>query len=318
MNAALPGLTERMSAQIRTWLRLHGHALFSSLGHLWRAPWMTCMTLLVIAVTLVLPLTFYLTFKNLQFLGDRLAVHWQISLYLQPRVQEKHARQLAERLKRHPAVARVRLIDKQTALAEFRRRSGFGDVLAALPENPLPIVLEVLPHKEWEDLKRLDTLIQAWQRWQGVDFVQWDMRWLHRLKAWLALAERGAVLLGALLGMAVILVVGNTVRLELEDRREEIEIMKLLGATNRFIRRPFLYSGFWYGLAGGMLAWLLAWSLHAMLRPQAARLAELYGSRFSLHFASFEEIVAFWGGAVLLAMAGAWLVVTRHLWHLRP
>ncbi len=317
MSTGRPGAVARLKRWVGVWLRLQGHALFSSLGRLWRTSWMTLVTVLVIAVTLVLPLAFYLVLENLHALSEHLENHWRVSLYLEPEVDRKKAGELLRKLKGDRAVAEVRLIDKETGLAQFRRYSGFGDVLQALPDNPLPIVIEVLPRRAWEDPEKLASLVERWQRWKGVDFVQWDMRWLQRLKGWLDLAERGAMLLGVILGSAALLVVGNTVRLEIEDRRREIEVMLLLGATDRFVRRPFLYLGFWYGCIGGGLAWLLVYGLYLGLRPQVDRLAGLYGGLYHLRFATTGEIAVFWGWAVLLGMAAAWVVVTRYLWSLR-
>ncbi len=307
----------RLRGRARTFLRLHGHALFSSLGDLWRAPLMTCMTLMVIAVTLALPLTFYLTLANLQRLSGGLEESWKVSLYLDPKLDEKQAAPLLARLRKQPAVAAVHLIGKEAGLMDFRRHSGFGEVLEALPENPLPVVIEVTPHPRWENPQRLAELVAAWEKIPQVDFVQWNMRWLQRLKGWLQLAERGVAGLGALLSLTVLLVVGNTIRLELENRHEEIEVMKLLGATHRFIRRPFIYSGFWYGSTGGLMALILAWLLSAVMRAPAKSLAALYGAAFDIEFLSLPEVLAFAGFSVVLGVSGAWLVVTRHLWRLR-
>ncbi len=303
--------------RLRTFLRLHGYAMFSSLGDLWRAPLMTLMTLMVIAVTLALPLTFYLTLANLQRLSGSLDESWKVSLYLDPKLDAKDAASVLARLRKHEAVATVRLIDKESGLAEFRRHSGFGEVLEALPENPLPVVIEVSPHSQWETPERLAELVTTWEKIPEVDFAQWNMRWLQRLRAWLQLAERGVLILGALLSLTVLLVVGNTIRLELENRHEEIEVMKLLGATHRFIRRPFIYSGFWYGASGGLMAQILVWGLSVTMRSPAQSLAAMYGASFEIHFLSFSEWMGFSGLSVVLGILGSWLVVTRHLWRLR-
>lgn len=303
--------------QLRTYLRLHGFAMFSSLGDMWRAPWMTFMTLLVIALTLALPLMFYLTLVNLQRLSGSLEESWKVSLYLHPRLGAVEAGQLVKRIKQQEAVASVRLIDKKAALAEFRRYSGFGDVLDALSDNPLPVVIEILPRSPWENPKRLEKLVADWEKLPEVDFVQWNMHWLQRLRAWLQLAERGVIVLGCLLSLTVLLVVSNTIRLELQNRHQEIEVMKLLGATQRFICRPFLYSGFWYGSCGGVMALLLVWGLSFMMQAPVKSLAVMYGGSFDLEFISFTELVKFAGLSVALGVMGAWLVVTRHLWQLR-
>ncbi len=303
--------------RLHTFLRLHGYALFSSLGDLWRAPVMTFMTLLVIAVTLALPLTFYLTLANLQRLSGTLDESWKVSLYLDPKLNERDAKPLVARLRKQDAVASVELIDKDTGLAKFRHDSGFGDVLKALPENPLPVVIEISPRPQWESPERLAELVTEWEKLPQVDFAQWNMHWLQRLRAWLQLAERGVVMLGALLSLTVLLVVGNTIRLELENRHEEIEVMKLLGATHRFIRRPFIYSGFWYGASGGLMALTLVWGLSIMMRSPARSLADMYGTSFTIDFLTFTEWLSFAGFSVALGVMGAWLVVTRHLWQLR-
>lgn len=307
----------RLRDQLRTYLRLHGFALFSSLGELWRAPLMTMMTLMVIAVTLALPLTFYLALINLQRLGGSMEESWKISLYLRPELSREDGEKLRQRLQKHEAVASIRLIDKEDALDEFRRHSGFGDALDALTENPLPVVLEVLPKSQWESPKKLEKLVAEWKKLPGVDLVQWNMHWLHRLRGWLQLAQRGVVILGCLLSLTVLLVVGNTIRLELQNRHQEIEVMKLLGATHSFIRRPFLYAGFWYGAWGGMLALLLVWILSHLMQGPVQRLADLYGTVFTIDFISFSDQLRFAFLSFALGVAGAWLVVTRHLWRLR-
>ncbi|MBN2700007.1 MAG: cell division protein FtsX [Methylothermaceae bacterium] len=275
------------------------------------------MTLMAIGVTLALPLTFYLALDNLYSLSGRFEASWRISLYLQPELSESEGIELLTKLRGHEAVAEAKLIDKEAGLADFRRYSGFGEVLDALEENPLPVVIEVLPEKRWRTPQRLRTLVEEWREYSAVDLAQWDMHWLQRLRALLQMAERGGILLGGILGLAVLLTVGNTIRLELQSRQPEIEVMKLLGATHRFIRRPFLYAGFWYGWMGGLLGWLTVGGIWLALQPPVQRLVALYNGSFSLHFLSLGEILEFWMFSCGLGMLGAWLVATRHLWRLK-
>lgn len=309
---------QRVRTRIHHYFNLHGHALLSSLGDLWRSPWMTLMTVLVIAVTLILPCVFYVFLKNLQALSSGFEQSYQVSLYLQPEVELDQARKLSKRLHSHPGIAKINLIDKTAAMAEFRRYSGFGEALEALEENPLPIVIEILPNKGITEPSKLQELVTELQALEQVDFAQWDMQWMERLQAVLLLARRAALMISALLGMAVLLIVGNTIRLELQKRQAKIEVMKLLGATHGFIRRPLLYFGFWIGLFGGILAWLGSVVLFLTLRGPVAQLASLYESRFALQFLTWEDSLILILLASLLGMMGAWLVATQYLWALRP
>ncbi len=302
-----------MRGRLRTWLRLHGHALFSSLGDLWRAPWMSAATILAIAITLTLPLGFGLALVHLQRLSDTFADDRGVTLYLSPSLTDDQARRLAARLRRHPAVASLRLTDKQMALAEFRRDPYFGAALDLLPDNPLPASIDVVPKPAWADESHLQALVAEWRRLPEVDLVDWDRRWLRRFRAGLALVRRAVWLLGGILSLAMVLVVGNTIRLELQERREAIAVMQLLGATPVFIRRPFLYAGFWYGAFGGGLALGFVFLLFLALRSRLTELAQLYGSPFTPYFFGFGALCAIWSGVCLGTVAAAWLTVSRHL-----
>ncbi|BCX82395.1 cell division transport system permease protein [Methylomarinovum caldicuralii] len=308
-----------MAGRLKTYLRLHRQALLSSLEELWRAPWMTAVTIGVIAVTLVLPLSFHLILSQVQRLGGAFDSGRQVTLYLQPDLPAKKAQSLAARLREEEAVAQVHLIGKDEALAQLREAGDFAAALDWLPDNPLPAVIEVTPKPAWSEEARLAELIQRWRRWPGVEQIQWNQAWLQRFRAWLRLARHAALALGVILSLAVVLVVGNTVRLELEEHHEAIEVMSLLGATPGFIRRPFLYCGFWFGFLGGGAALAGVFLLYRLLYPHVVELARLYGSRFEAHFFSLGEILGIWLAVCLLTTAAAALVVSRHLWRLfRP
>ncbi len=279
---------------------------------------MTGMTLLVIAISLTFPATFYLALKNIQTLSDSFKETYAISLYLFPQVEIEEAEKLKKSLSSRESIASLKVIDKSVAMEAFRQRSGFGDALGALDDNPLPIVIEVVPKPDFADPDNIQALVTELQTLPNVEFAQWDMQWLMRLKELIAIARRGALLLGVLLSLGVVLIVGNTIRLELQDRLPKIEIMKILGATHTFIRRPFLYRGFWLGLIGGIWAWLGTLGLYLSLTSPVARLSDLYHSQYSLHFLNFWESVFLLAFSMLISMTGAWLVVTRFLWKLRP
>lgn len=304
--------------RIDAYLAQHGHALLSSLGRMLRTPFTAGLTILVMAISLALASGFYLLIENVHQLAGSLEASNQLSLYLKVDVNEKRAAELVQKLRQDPALERVQLITAQQGLEEFRRYSGFGEALNALENNPLPIVIQILPKHSLEDPAALVALQQTWQKWPEVDFVQLDMVWMQRLQSIMALAKRGVLMLALLLGVGVVFITGNTIRLELQNRREEVIICKLIGATHGFILKPFLYSGFWYGLLSGVLAWILTGISLLVLNDPVERLAKLYQTAWSLSFFNLFETLALWGGAALLGMLGAWVVVTHQLQQLRP
>lgn len=303
---------------VHAYVALHGHALLSSLGRMLRTPFTAGLTILVMAISLALAAGFYLLIETVQQLTGRLEASNQLSLYLKMHVNEKRAAELVKKLQQDPALERVQLITAQQGLEEFRRYSGFGEALNALESNPLPIVIQVLPKNSLEDANALTSLQQTLQKWPEVDFVQLDMAWMQRLQSIMQLAKRGVLLLSILLGVGVVFITGNTIRLELQNRREEVIICKLIGATHGFILKPFLYSGFWYGLLSGVLAWLLVGIALLALRGPVERLAQSYQTEFSLAFFGLFETLVLWGGSALLGMLGAWVVVGHQLQRLRP
>lgn len=294
-----------------TYLLRHAQVLLAALGQLARAPLATTLTLAAIGITLALPSGLYVMLNNL----ERLSAGWersaQISLFLKRDVSEAGARKLAQQVRALPTVSGVDFISREAAFAEFKRDSGFGAALNTLDSNPLPAVLIVRPAAS--DPIAVETLVTSLARLPGVDLAQLDIEWLRRLASLLQLAERGVLLLAVFLSLAVLLIIGNTIRLVVVTRQTEIEIVQLVGGTPAFIRRPFLYTGLLQGLFGGLLAWLLVDVSLLFLNGPAQELAGLYGSGFGLNGLGFGAGVTLALGGAALGWAGARMAVGQQL-----
>jgi cell division transport system permease protein len=305
--------------RLRRYLRQHARAARASLAELVRTPLATLFAMAVIGITLALPATLYLLVDNLRLVSRGLETGGQVSLYLKRGVPDESARALAERLRRLDGVARVEYIPPAQALAEFKALSGFGEALAALGENPLPGVLVVRPaHILGQNPAALEALARRLEKNAEVELVQLDLEWVRRLNAMLHLAERAVWLLGGLLALAVLLIIGNTIRLAVLNRRDEIEIVKIIGGTNAYIRRPFLYSGLLQGGLGAAVAWGLVAVFRLLLAGPAAELAGLYGSAFAPRGLTVSDgllLIALGAG---LGWLGSRLAVERHLRGLDP
>lgn len=323
-STAPQGATRRQRLGPREWLRnqgrLHAQVLISSLGRLYRTPLSSLMTVAVIAIALALPSGLLVILDNLQRLNASWDTTSSISLFLKQSTGEAQAERLARELGDWPNIAGVTLIDREQALEEFRELSGFGDALQTLESNPLPHVLEIRAESATaEDPEQaMATLVDELGRLPEVELAQLDMQWLKRFAALMDIGRRGILVVGALLALAVLLIVGNTIRLDIQNRRDEIEVSKLIGATDAFIRRPFLYTGLWYGLLGALLAWILVsigfWLVDAPVR----RLAGLYDSSFLLSMLSWQGIGLLLLSGIALGLAGSWVAVGRHLDAIEP
>lgn len=306
----------RVGEVIKIHLLMQLGVLGSSFRQLWTTPVASTMTILVVAVALALPASFHAMVNNARQPIEALETTSQISLFLKPDASDEQARKLAEQLRQNSRIASTRLVTKAEGLKELVAYSGFGDALAALNINPLPAVVIVEPrpadaHSVTQLLTELKTLPQA-------DRVQFDFEWLRKLQALLMIAYRSVTAFSMLLGFGVLFIIGNTVRLELQNRHEEIIVAKLLGATNRFIRRPFLHAGIWYAFLGACLAWLLSNSLILGIREPANQLAELYHSEYRLSFLGIRETLLLIGVSILLGMSSGWVVVWHYLRDIDP
>ncbi|MDH4048875.1 MAG: permease-like cell division protein FtsX [Gammaproteobacteria bacterium] len=307
----------RRSGVISTWFSRHVSTSIAALGRVARQPFASLMTILVIAVTLALPAALHLVIKNAQAISGNWANALDFSVYLKQGISESDAKRLAGIIDQRADVDQVVFISADEALAEFRDQSGFGAALDQLKNNPLPHTLVVRPSAASTE-KSMMLLNEELSNLPETDFVQADTDWVRRFHAILEILERSVVIGAALLGAAILVIIGNTIRLDIQNRREEIEVTKLIGASNAFVRRPFLYTGFWYGLGGGLLALgLVAYGLFA-LQPPVARLAGLYGSSFEILSLDIEEGLLIIGTGVFLGLTGSWIAAARHMRRIEP
>lgn len=296
----------------------HLQALLGSLGRLIRSPLASFLTLLVIALALALPAALKLFVTNAQAATGNFASAVDVSVYLKTDVPLAKAQQLSQAAQQRPDVAAVTLISADKGLEDFRTYSGFGDALAALKENPLPHVLHVRPRAAASSAAGLDSLRRYFAAWPEVDLVQVDSEWVMRFNAILEVLQRLLIIAAVLLGIGVLAIIGNTIRLEIQARRAEIEVTKLVGGSNAFVRRPFLYAGVLYGLGGALLAWGILTLVVLVLRDSVATLARLYGSRYLLEGLTPEDIGVLLGVGLVLGWLGAWIAAARHLRSIEP
>lgn len=307
----------RPAELLAAWRLHHGQVARDSLQRLFAQPMASAMTWLVIGIALALPASLYVGLDNIQRLGAAWDSSARLSLYLQIDLPDSAAEALARRLEDDAAIAGTTYTDRASALAEFRELSGFGSLLDGLDDNPLPALISVDP-LPGTDHAALEALHARLAELPEVDSVQLDLAWVQRLHALVRLGQRLAMTLAGLLALGVILVIGNTIRLAIENRRDEIVVTKLVGGTDAFVRRPFLYTGLWYGLGGGLAAWLVLLFSLLWLKGPVARLAGLYHSEFALSGLGFGPTLLLWLAGGLLGLIGAWLAVTRHLGEIEP
>lgn len=302
----------------RIYLLRHLQVFFYTLGQLSRHPLSLLMTTAVIGIALALPTGLHVILKNAQQLSGGWDGASQISLFLKQGTSDSQARRLSRQLEELPEIHTITYISREEALSEFQRLSGFGDALKALKENPLPAVLVIQPVFNGNSNAATERLLQRLRLDPRVDVAQLDVQWVKRLYTVMEIIRRGIYVLASLLAIAVLLVVGNTIRLAIQNRRDEIVIIKLIGGTDAFIRRPFLYTGFWYGLFGGVIAWLLVTISMWLLNEPVEKLAGLYQNSFSLHGLNIQTTGTLLLSSILLGLIGSWMTVGRHLREIEP
>jgi cell division transport system permease protein len=300
------------------YLSRHAQVLIGSLGRIVHQPVAALMTMGVIAVALALPLFLSLLLQNARSATGNWNEAYDLSVYMDKKASGVRVQSLAKQLRQRGDVATVRIISAEQALAEFRSDSGFGTALDVLAENPLPDTLVVTPTLSASTPQGTESLKSVIAAMSDVQTVQIDTEWIKRLHAMLDLLRRVVLLTGALLGIGIVLIVSNTIRLDILNRRAEIEVMKLVGASDGFARRPFLYTGIWYGLGGGLLALLLVAVASTVLARPVAQLAFLYGSGFSLEGLKMVTAGAVLGLSLGLSWIGSWLAATRHIRAIEP
>ncbi|MEE4705828.1 permease-like cell division protein FtsX [Pseudomonas alliivorans] len=304
------------STLLSAWLESHRSSLVDSLRRLGKQPIGSFFTCLVMAIALSLPMGLSLLLSNVERLGGSWQRAAQISIYLNLDASTADGTRMRDEIKAMPGVADAEYISSEQALGEFQQQSGLGEALKELPENPLPGVVLVTPDEV--DKPALEALRTRLAELPKVQQAQLDLVWVERLAAILKLGDRFVFGLTVLLVSALLLVIGNTIRLHIENRRTEIEVIKLVGGTDSYVRRPFLYMGALYGFGAGILSWgVLAYGLN-WLNGAVTGLAGLYGSDFALTGVPMGDGFSLLLGAVLLGYIGAWIAVARHLRELAP
>ena len=300
------------------WLMQHAQACIYSIGQIFKNPVNSLLTTAVVGISLALPSGFYLLLDNCQ----RVAAGWdnstQISLFLKLDINEERALSLSDEIRLFEGIASVEYISRDVALEEYRQKSGFGDAISALEKNPLPSILLIHPRVRSLSSQDSEKLMQQLRTLPEVDTVQFDRQWIQRLFAIIDIVQHVVIILSILLAIAVLLIVGNTIRLAIYNRRTEIEVNKLFGATEAFIQRPFLYSGLFHGIGGGLIAWCLLSLSLLMLEAPVLRLAELYSSDFRLHGLSYTGFLLLILTGASLGLVGSWVSVQRHIKAIEP
>ncbi|NQY26908.1 MAG: cell division protein FtsX [Piscirickettsiaceae bacterium] len=307
-----------MTFNFQNYLLRHLQVILFSLGRLWRQPVASLMTMTVIGIALSLPAGLYVLLQNVNSISDQWDDASQITLFLQKNTSDLQASQLSKELQSWPDISHATYQTATQSLTEFRQLSGLGSVLDSLRENPLPAIIIITPKDSNLTTNAIAGLLSRFNKLAQVEHVQLDMEWLQRLRSISKMIERGITILGILLSLSVLLVIGNTIRLAILNRQSEIRVMKLVGATNAFIRRPFLYTGFWYGILGGLLAWLIILFTFSLLNGPINELASLYESQFSLQWLSGQLFFTLPFTGLTLGILGAWLAVGRHLNAIEP
>ncbi len=310
--------TSAWSNRLRAYWHAHVQVCVSSLGRFARAPFSTAITVIVIAIALSLPSVFYVLVDNAHAVSEKFVVTNQFSLFMKPEITNDEAAVIANRLLQRPEIAAVDFISKQAALDEFRQYSGFAGALDILDSNPLPAVIQLQPDDDLVSPEALQALVQELEVLPETGFVQFDLEWIKRLQAFMEIARTGVFMLSLLLGSAVIFIVSNTIRLELKTRRDEVVVSKLLGATNGFVRRPFLYSGFWYGFLGGVLAWVVVLTTLYVLAEPVRQLSLLYDADYQLVSLGIEKTLLLLMASSILGIIGAWVVLAHQLVQMNP
>jgi cell division transport system permease protein len=307
-----------MASTLAAYAERHAQVLVGALGRIAQQPYSTAMIVGVIGIALSLPLCLALLIQNARLASGGWTDAVDLTVYLGSKVPEDSARAIADQMKSRGDIAAVRLISANEALKEFRDKSGFGPALDMLKENPLPHVIVVTPTLAASASDGDQSLQKTLAGIPGVDSVQVDTAWVGRFHAMLDVLNRVTIMAAAILVAGVLLVIGNTIRLEILNRRSEIEVMKLVGGTDGFARRPFLYSGTIHGFGGGLLAIGLASLARRLLDGPVGHLASLYGSEFRLAGLGWTLSLSTIVGSAALGWLGSWVTATRHIRQIEP
>ena len=294
----------------------HLRVLNYTLRRLLLTPNATLLNILIIGIALSLPVGGYVLLKSVQTLGSKIAGTPQISVFLAAGTGSADIERIGDKLKQHAGIKSIEFVSREVALKKLQQSTGMSDVIGGLSQNPLPDAFVVYPKDG--NVKALEALRDELKTWSRFEHVQLDSAWIHKLEALLDFGRMAVAILAALLSFALIAITFNTIRLQILTRREEIEVAKLIGATDAFIRRPFLYFGLTQGLLGGITAWLLVAISLQLLNHQVGNLTQLYASNFSLQHLSLADSITLLGFSAYLGWLGAWFSVSQHLWQIEP
>ncbi|GAA4360661.1 permease-like cell division protein FtsX [Kangiella marina] len=304
--------------RFRTALKLHKENSFQTLLDILRQPTNSLMTILVLAIALALPSAFYLFMTNAKAVSQSWDGGIKMALYLEQSSSDKEAKELLTELSKRPEFKQVTFVSKEDALNEFKDYSGFGEALDYLDGNPMPYTITLEPTDAFNDPSQLEALAQELALLPLVDQTKLDSDWIKKYNSILEISEQVATFVSLMLALGVLLIVGNTIRLAILNRREEIQVIKLVGATDAFIRRPFLYAGFWYGLIAALLAALMVNIVFVLLKQSTSQLAQLYSSEFSLLGLAPSFTLGLLVIGASLGLIGAWVSVRKHLKDINP
>jgi cell division transport system permease protein len=305
-------------SSLRVYLSRHAQTLVGSLGRLTREPLATLFTIAVIGIALALPVGLELLVVNARAATGSWRNAVEISVYFKRDVALAKVEQLARNLRERAGVSEVTVVSSDQGIAEFRKFSGFGSALDALTENPLPHVIVVTPAPDHAAAADVESLRKFLGNWPEVELVQIDTEWVARFQSILEVMRLVVVIASLLLAIGVVIIIGNTIRLDILSRRAEIEVTKLVGGSDGFVRRPFLYGGVWYGLAGAALALGIVETAVAVLREPVGRLAALYGSQYRLIGVDLQGSMLLLGSGAFLGLLGSWIMASHHLRAIEP
>jgi len=303
---------------MKVWLTRHLQTCVGTLGRLSSQPLPTLLTILTIGIALALPACLQVLVINARAASGDLNRAIDLSVYLKANTPIAQAEQIAATIRLRKGIADVRLIKADEALKAFGERAGFGAALEALNDNPLPHTLVVRPAVDSSNSAQIEALALELRSVPGVDLVQLDTAWVERFNAILDTVRRAVLVVAILLAFGVMVIIGNTIRTDIQSRRAEIEITKLVGGTDAFVRRPFLYTGIWYGLGGGLVALTVSYVIVAMLAGSVRHLASLYSSDFALVGLGLEYSLWLIAAGVALGWLGSLISASRHLRDIQP
>ncbi|QEW30445.1 permease-like cell division protein FtsX [Erwinia billingiae] len=300
------------------WQEQWRYALRGTLSDMWRQPLATLLTVMVIAISLTLPSVCYMVWKNV----NQAAAQWypapQLTVYLSKTLDDDAAEGVVSQLKKEDGVDKVNYLSREEAMGEFRNWSGFGGAMDMLEQNPLPAVAIITPKLNFQNDNTMTNLRDRVSKVQGVDEVKMDDSWFARLAALTGLVGQVAAMIGVLMIAAVFLVIGNSVRLSIFARRDTINVQKLIGATDGFILRPFLYGGALLGFAGALLSLILSEVLVFRLESVVTQVAAVFGTTFNLTGLAWDESLLLLLVSAMIGWIAAWLATVQHLRRFTP